>query len=113
MSAASRGEIWDADFGRTRGREQAGVRPALIISVDAFNQSAADLVFAIPITTKAKPVRSHVLVQPPEGGLAQVSFIKCEDARSMSVQRLLRRRGMVSSATLQAVEDRLRVLLGL
>ena len=113
MSAPGRGEVWDADFGATRGREQAGIRPALIISVDAFNQSAADLVFAIPITTTVKLVRSHVSVKPPEGGLSQPSFIKCEDARSMSMQRLIKQRGSVSVATLLAVEDRLRMLLGL
>lgn len=113
MSAPARGEIWDTDFGPTRGREQAGIRPALIISVDVFNQSAAELVFAIPITTKVKPVRSHVPVKPPEGGLSQPSFIKCEDARSLSTQRLIRRRGSVTTTTLLAVEDRLRMLLGL
>lgn len=113
MSVPARGEVWDADFGATRGREQAGLRPALIVSVDVFNQSAAELVFAIPITTKVKALRSHVPVKPPEGGLSQPSFIKCEDARSMSTQRLMRRRGAVSAATMLAVEDRLRMLLGL
>jgi mRNA interferase MazF len=113
MTAPSRGDIWQVDLGRTRGREQAGTRPALVVSVDPFNQSGADLVILLPITSKFKRVRSHVPVQPPEGGLSLPSFIKCEDVRSVSKQRLLHRLGTVSSATIAHVEDCLRILLGL
>ena len=113
MSAPARGEIWDANFGQTTGREQAGMRPALIISVDLFNQSGAELVIAVPITTKAKGIRSHVPIRPPEGGLSRPSFAKCEDVRPVSTRRLLKRRGRVMAATLLAVEDRLRMLMGL
>ena len=41
------------------------------------------------------------------------SFIKCEDVRSVAKERLSRRWGKVSGGTLAAVEDRLRILLGL
>jgi len=34
----SRGEVWDLNFDPTIGHEQAGARPALIISVDLFNE---------------------------------------------------------------------------
>jgi len=113
MNDPARGEVWLLDFGKTRGREQAGVRPGLIVSVDPFNQSAADLLIVLPITSKAKGVRSHVPVRPPEGGLTLPSYIKCEDVRSVSKQRLHKRLGTVKPLTLQAVEDRLRILLGL
>jgi len=46
----SRGDVWDLNFDPTIGREQAGARPALIISVDVFNQGPAELVVAVPIT---------------------------------------------------------------
>ena len=39
----ARGEIWLADRNPVRGREQAGMRPCLVISVDPFNQSPAGL----------------------------------------------------------------------
>ena len=41
------------------------------------------------------------------------SFIKTEDVRSLAVERLTRRLGRVTDATLAEVEDRLRILLGL
>lgn len=97
----------------TKGREQAGMRPALIISVDLFNDSAAELVVAVPITSKAKGIPLHVEVEPPEGGLTLKSFAKCEDIRSISTSRLIRRMGSVSPGILTFVEDRLRILLGL
>jgi mRNA interferase MazF len=113
MSTASRGEIWVVGLDPTKGREQAGMRPALVVSVDIFNHGAAELVVVIPITSKAKGIPLHVEVHPPEGGLTMTSFVKCEDLRSISTSRLVRRLGKVSSSTIDNVEDRLRILLGL
>jgi len=113
MTKASRGEIWLVNLSLTKGREQAGTRPALIVSVDLFNHGAAELVVVIPVTSKAKGVPLHVEVNPPEGGLSMRSYVKCEDVRSISTARLIKKFGKVSSQTINAVEDRLRVLLGL
>jgi mRNA interferase MazF len=107
------GEVWLADLDPTVGREQAGRRPVLVISDDLFNSSLAGLVIVVPLTTKEKGIPTHVKVAPPEGGLKQVSFIKCEDVRSVAKERLVQRYGPVSSATLEAVNYRLRLLLNL
>ena len=96
-----------------RGHEQAGKRPCLVMSVDLFNQDASGLTVVLPITTKDKGIPLHVAVDPPEGGLKQRSFIKCEDVRSISIERLSDRWGQVSPTTMTLVEDRLRILLGL
>ena len=81
--------------------------------MDLFNQGAAGLVVVLPITSKAKGIPFHVQVTPPEGGLKKVSFIKCEDGRSVAKERLAKRLGVVFPTTLAAVEDRLRILMGL
>ena len=112
-SDPSRGDVWDLDLDPTIGREQAGARPALILSVDLFNSGPAELVVAIPITRTERRVRWHVHIRPPEGGLVANSFIQCENVRSVSKKRLRRQRGRISEDTLQQVEDRLRILLGL
>ncbi len=111
MSQPLRGEIWLVTLDPTVGREQAGRRPALVVSDDLFNQSHADLVVVLPITSKSKGIRSHVPVSPPEGGLSVQSYIKCEDVRSVSIQRLERRLGKVTARTLKEVENRLRIIL--
>lgn len=82
----SRGEIWFLNLDPNPGREQAGNRPALVISVDVFNHGPADLVVVVPVTSVAKGIPFHVRVPPPEGGVRH---------------------------TMAAVEDRLRILMGL
>ena len=113
MAEPSRGEIWLMDLNPVCGHEQAGRRPALVVSVDGFNHGPAGLVIVIPITTKDKGIPLHVGVFPPEGGLNEQSFIKCEDVRSVAKERLVRCLGRVGEGTLAEVEDRLRILLGL
>lgn len=50
LPVPGRGEIWWINFSPIRGREQRGDRPALIISDDRLNESAAELAIAIPMT---------------------------------------------------------------
>lgn len=107
----SRGDVWDLSLGPTLGREKAGVRPALVVSVDIFNEGPAELVVVMPITRTQRRVRWHVQVNPPEGGLVSESFIQCENVRSVSKARLKRLRGRVLSSTMLQVEDRLRILM--
>jgi mRNA interferase MazF len=111
--APSRGDVWRVDLKPTGGHEQAGVRPAVVVSVDLFNQGPAGLVVVLPLTTTARGVPLHVPVDPPEGGLRQRSFVKCEDVRSVSIVRLVDRWGQLSARTMLLVDDRLRILLGL
>ncbi len=113
MINASRGEIWLVSLDPTQGREQAGTRPFLVISVDLFNHGAAELVVGIPVTSKAKGIPLHVEIVPPEGGLALTSFAKCEDIRSISMSRMKKRLGKVSPQIIEKIEDKLKVLLGL
>jgi mRNA interferase MazF len=113
MAKSRRGEVWLIDLNPARGHEQAGKRPALVISVDLFNSGSAGLVVVLPVTTKDKKIPLHVKISPPEGGVKETSFVKCEDIRSVSTERLLARLGEVSKGTIAIVEDRVRILLGL
>jgi len=102
----SRGEVWFLNLDPTRDREQAGSRPALVLSVDAFNHGPTGLVRILPVTCKAKGIPFHVAVAPPEAGIRQPRFI-------VSRSRLGDRWGTVAPDTMAAVEDRLRILMGL
>jgi mRNA interferase MazF len=113
VSAPSRGDVWSISFVTTLGREQAGTRPALVVSVDKLNHGPADLVVVLPITSRNKNQPIHVPVKAPEGGLSILSFIKCDDIRSVSKQRLKRFCGTVSAQTMAEVEKRIRILLNL
>jgi len=110
----ARGEIWTTDLDPTRGHEQAGQRPVLIVSTNRFNQGPADLVLIVPLTRTARHIPFRVQVDPPEGGLTDRSYILCDAVRSVAKERLRGHAwGAVSAQTLAQVEDYLRVLLEL
>ncbi|KJU85955.1 transcriptional modulator of MazE/toxin MazF [Candidatus Magnetobacterium bavaricum] len=102
-----------ADLDPTVGHEQAGKRPCLIFSVDKFNQSKAELIVVIPLTTKDRGIALHIPIEAFEGGLKYLSFIKCENIRSISTERLFKYIGRVSEITMRLVENRVRIILGL
>lgn len=98
------GEVWFIDFSPQVGREQAGVRPGLVISHDRFNRARNDLHIVVPITGADRGLAYHVPVLPPEGGLTKDSQIMCEQEKSQSIDRFLSRRGVVSNQTLSRVQ---------
>lgn len=106
-----RGEVWLVDLNPTKGHEQAGKRPGLVISDDIFNAGPSGLVVILPLTAKNKNIPLHEMIAPPEGGLKEVSYVKCEDIRPVSKQRLLARIGMVRKERLRAIEEKVKVLL--
>ena len=73
----------------------------------------AGLVTVLPVTSTVRPIPSHVPVQPPEGGLGVPSAILADQVRTIARERLVRRSGAVSRATLSRVEEVVRILLGL
>ena len=113
MTQPVRGEVWTVDLDPVRGHEQGGRRPGLVVSAARINESPAGLVVVVPVTSVRKRSDFHVGVEPPEGGLRRSSYLKPEDVRSMSVDRLGRRLGSVSPATMREVELRLRMVLDL
>jgi mRNA interferase MazF len=109
----ARGEIWEVDLNPTVGREQSGRRPVLIVSDNALNKSPRGLVVVLPVTSTDRGFPTHILVTPPDGGLAKPSMIMTEQVRSVSKERLSRRYGMVKQATMDQVDRILRIVLGL
>jgi mRNA interferase MazF len=113
VALPSRGEVWLVDLGDNPGLEQGKRRPAVVVSVDRFNHGAAGLIVVVPITTTFRKIPMHIEVYPPEGGLEYHSFIQCDQPRCISRVRLVHHLGAVAKDTMEQVEDRLRVLLGL
>ena len=108
-----RGEVWDAQLDPIRGHEQGGRRPVLVLSADRFNRGPSGLVVVAPFTRTQRQVPLHVRVDPPEGGLLEISYLMCEDVRSISVERLGRRWGQVTSKVLVEAMARIRYLFDL
>ncbi|QQR80525.1 MAG: type II toxin-antitoxin system PemK/MazF family toxin [Deltaproteobacteria bacterium] len=109
----ARGDIWLVDLDPTRGHEQKGKRPVLVISENAYNNGLADLVIILPITSTQRAVPTQVHLNPPEGGLKHPSAILCDAIRSVSKERLIKKWGHVLPRTLSNIETRLKILMGL
>ncbi|MGO9317001.1 MAG: type II toxin-antitoxin system PemK/MazF family toxin [Terracidiphilus sp.] len=73
--------VW-LDFDPQAGREQAGRRPALVLSPRSFNQRTS-LAYVCPITSKIKGYSSEVLLPT---GLPVNGAILCEHMRSLDWQ---------------------------
>lgn len=108
-----RGEIWLVDFGEPVGREQAGIRPALVVSTDALNEGPAGVVVVVPLTSARRELPSHVEIEPGESGLDHPSYAKGEDVKSVSERRLIDRIGVVGPEPLFEMGRVLRYLLEL
>jgi len=98
------GEVWDVELDPQVGTEQAGQRPALVISNDFFNRTPNGLYFIVPITGTDRGIRYQSKVDPPEGGLVKLSVIMCDQARAQSVLRFRRRRGSVAPELVTRVQ---------
>jgi mRNA interferase MazF len=87
------------------GREQGGIRPALAVSSEFFNQLPNDLFVIVPLTTRDRQLRLHVPIRPPEGGLRQSSVAMCDQVEAASVERFLERWGRVEVETLDRIRN--------
>lgn len=111
--APRRGEIWLLDFGEPIGREQAGRRPAVVLSDDEVNEGPSGLVIVVPVTSARRRLPSHIELDDPATGLDHVSYAKCEDIKSISDRRLIGRLGTAPTQAIFEMERVLRFLLGL
>lgn len=108
-----RGEIWLVDFGEPVGREQAGIRPAVVVSADALNEGPAGVILVVPVTSARRDLPSHIEIEPGESGLDHPSYAKCEDLKSVSERRLIERLGVIGPESLFRIGKVLLYLLEL
>ncbi|MGN6033251.1 MAG: type II toxin-antitoxin system PemK/MazF family toxin [Thermomicrobiales bacterium] len=87
------GEIWIVDFDPQAGREQAGRRPALIVSNDHYNMARNNLFIVCPLTTRDRGLPYHVPVGPIPGVLPRPSLVMCEQVCAQDRSRFVERWG--------------------
>ncbi len=112
--AVTRGEVWRADLSPTRGTEQSGVRPVLVVQTDRANAHSPHTI-VVPFTTRIRQrlLPSHILVPAGEGGLIQESVALCEQIRVLDAGRLMAQLGTLSAARMKEIGDALRIILDL
>ena len=109
MSASlRRGAIVWVNLNPTRGREQAGTRPAVVVASDGYLANVPDLVIVVPVTTTDRGWPHHVLLAGADVRLPQVSLAMTEQPRTIARSRITGHAGHVDTATMAAIDQWLR-----
>ena len=111
-----RGEIYFVNLNPVRGREQAGKRPVLVLSIDAINQ--LPLVVTVVVGTKGENISrdypTNVRVSSTESGLPLETVFLCFQIRSLDAARFAPKpAGSLTEMKLNKVETAVRYCLGL
>jgi len=107
-----RAEVWLANLEPVRGHEQGGLRPCVVVSTDYLNHGPSGLATVVPATTRGKAVPTWIEVGEADG-LRERSHLICEQLRTISRERLIKRWGSLPADKMVQVEQQLRWLLGL
>ena len=104
-------EIWDVNFNPVKGSEQAGIRPAVIVSGDIMNDNY-NVVIVCPISSNIKNHRGNIQLRPnKKNGLKTKSEILTFHIKSVSKNRLIYRRGVIENSDLELLKENLNKIL--
>ncbi len=111
MARVLRGDIRWADLNPVRGREQAGLRPVLIISHDVFNERSGTVI-AVALTSQEPRAAFPLTLECHAQGLPKRSWIKISQIRTLATERIGRRVATASEEDLAQVMDGLYEIVG-
>jgi len=107
-----RSEIWLVNWNPSRGSEQAGIRPALIIQNDIGNVNAATTIVAA-ISSSIKLYPMNVKVETHESDLKKISIVKTSQILTVSKLRLEKKIGKLSNEKMNQVNQAIKLSLGI
>jgi mRNA interferase MazF len=95
----------------TRGREQAGRRPVLILSHDVFN-ARSGTVIAVALTSQEPRAGFPLTLESAASGLPKRSWIKISQIRTLAAERIGRRIARASEEELARTIEGLNEIVG-
>lgn len=101
------GDIVWLQFNPQAGHEQAGHRPAVVLSPGGYNGKTG-LMLCVPLTTRIKGYPFEVPVGGKRDGVALADQVKCLDWRARNAAR----KGRATATELEEIRAKLRVLVG-
>ena len=107
-----RGSVCWAELDPTRGREQGGRRPVLVVASHAYLDVVTSLALVVPVTSVDRGWPNHVPLRGA-AGLDRPSWAMTEQIRTVSRDRLVAVAGVVDDETLADVDVFLADFLGL
>lgn len=110
MARLLRGEIRWAELDPTRGREQAGLRPVLILSHDVFNERSGTVI-AVALTSQPQRAGFPLTLELTGAELPKRSWVKISQIRTLSVERIGKRLAKITPEELALVVEGLNELI--
>jgi mRNA interferase MazF len=111
MARILRGEIRWADLDPSRGHEQAGLRPVLILSQDVFNERSGTVI-AVALTSQPQHAGFPLSIELTARGLPKRSWVKIGQIRTLAVERIGKRLAVVSPEEMARVVEGLNEIVG-
>jgi mRNA interferase MazF len=106
-----RGDIIWADLNPVKGREQAGLRPVLIVSHEAFNKHSGTVI-ALALTSQLPKAGFPLTFELEIRSLPKRSWVKISQIRTLSVERLGKIIGKSSPEQLNQIVKGLNEIIG-
>lgn len=111
MARLLRGDICWADLNPTRGHEQSGLRPVLILSRNVFNERSGTVI-AVAITSQPQRAGFPLTLEIDSTLLPKRSWVKVSQIRTLSVERIGNRIGTATPEELARILEGLNEILG-
>jgi len=106
-----RGEIHWADLNPVKGKEQAGLRPVVILSQDVFNRRSGTVI-AVAMTSQPQRAGFPLTLELSPNDLPKRSWVKISQIRTLSTERIGKRIGTVSQEELDQIIEGLDEIIG-
>jgi mRNA interferase MazF len=106
-----RGEIRWADLNPVKGKEQAGLRPVVILSQDVFNERSGTVI-AMAITCQPQRAGFPLTLELDLKDLPKPSWVKISQIRTLSTERIGKKFGTVSPEELDQIIEGLTEIIG-
>jgi mRNA interferase MazF len=98
-----RGDVWWADLNPTRGREQNGIRPILVISCNALNRNSGTVI-CVPLTSSEPRAGFPLTLEVTSTDLPKRSWAKISQIRVLSIDRLTDKIATIESSELNKIQ---------
>jgi mRNA interferase MazF len=111
MARILRGEIRWVDLNPVRGKEQAGLRPVLVLSHDVFNDRSGTVI-AVAITSQPQRAGFPLTLELGSRALRKRSWVKISQVRTLAVERIGKRLGSATPEEVSQVIEGLNEIIG-
>ena len=112
MARILRGEIRWADLNPVRGREQAGLRPVLVLSHDVFNERSGTVI-AVALTSQPQRAGFPLTLELQAAKLPKRSSVKISQIRTLAVERIGAKLGRASPEEISKSVEGLNEIIGI